>query len=144
MTGDAADVMGAPFYVGIVTNVRVLLLAGAAAICLVAARVVRSRGGTSGSFLTALGLFSALLVIDDQFQLHEVILHQGLGIPQVGTYAAYAAASLAGLARYAPVLRSLPDVGVLLCGFALLGAGAFLDSLPPLDGQRDRTRAAPD
>jgi hypothetical protein len=48
---------------------RTALLAGAGAVCLVTARLIRGSDGLLGEFLTAFGLFSVVFVLDDSFQV---------------------------------------------------------------------------
>ena len=55
LTSDPAAIAEAPFYLGAVTMLRTALLAGAAAVCLVAARVIRGRDRQLGGFLNRAG-----------------------------------------------------------------------------------------
>ena len=100
LTSDPAAIAEAPFYLGAVTMLRTALFAGAAAVCLVAARVVRGRDRQLGGFLTALGLFSVVFVFDDSFQGHKHVLPEILGVPQPLTFVVYGMAALAGAIRY--------------------------------------------
>ncbi len=60
LTSDPPAIAEAPFYLGAVTMLRTALLAGAGAVCLVTARIIRGRDGQLGELLTALGLFGAI------------------------------------------------------------------------------------
>ncbi len=130
LMNDPAAIVDAPFYLGAVTLLRTGVLAGAAAVCLVTARVLRRRDPRMGEFLLALGLLSAALVVDDKFQVHEVVLDVRLGVPQLVTFAGYAAIALVGAWRYGRLVIGLPEGGVLLMMFPLLALAVLADSLP--------------
>lgn len=125
--GDPAAIMDGPFYLGAVTMLRTGVLAGAATVCLVTARVLRGRDTQLGEFLLALGLFSAALVLDDQFQGHEVVLGY-LGVPQPLTFAAFGAVALAGVWRYGRLILRLHDGGVLLAMFPIFALAVLADT----------------
>lgn len=129
LTSDPAAIAEAPFYLGAVTMLRTALLAGAAAVCLVAARVVRGRDRQLGGFLTALGLFSVVFVLDDSFQGHEHVLAEILGVPQPLTLVVYAMVALAGAIRYGRLVLRLPEAGVLLFAFPCFVFAALADTL---------------
>lgn len=129
LTSDPAAVVEAPFYLGAVTMLRATLLAGAAAVSLVASRVIRGRDRHFGEFLKFFGLFIVVFVLDDLFQGHELVLDELLGVPQPATYAVYAIVVLAGAIRYGRLILGLPDAGLLLLAWPCLLFAAVADNL---------------
>ncbi len=129
LTSDPAAIAQAPFYLGAVTMLRTAFLAGAAAVCLVAARVIHCRDRQLGEFLTAMGLFSVAFVLDDSFQVHESVLDETLGVPQPLTYVVYAMVVLVGAIRYGRLVLRLPEAGVLLFAFPCFVFAATADAL---------------
>ena len=131
MLGDPAAALQAPFYLGFVSNVGILLWAAAAGVFLFAARVLALAGGDARwrRFLFASGAFGALLALDDLFMLHERVLPDVLGIPQPAVAAAYAVDGLAYLAWFSPLIAA-SAWPVLLAAFGLLAASLGMDQLP--------------
>lgn len=143
LTSDPAAVAEVPFYTGAVTTLRGLLLAGAAAVCLTTAWVIRRWPGDIAALFGALGSFTVVLIVDDQFQVHEEILGTRLGIPQPVTFAVYGALAVALAVRFGRLLRELPDLGLLLIAVIALGAGAAVDTVgSPLPSARFQEASA--
>lgn len=127
---DPAAIAGAPFYMGAVSNVGVVLWAAAAAVCLFAARLVLAAEPRhpAGRFLLASALLSALMFSDDLFQFHEQIapLHLGVGEKAVlATYGLLGAAYL--LAFRGLVFRS--DWTLLALALACFATSVGIDQL---------------
>jgi hypothetical protein len=129
LIGDPAALVDAPFYLGAVTLLRSGLLAAAAGGCLTAAWVLRGRAARDAEFLAALGTFLAALAVDDKFQIHEAVLGQVLGVPELLTFAAIGAVALGGTVRYRDRVRRHPEGWVLLAGLALLGCAVAADQV---------------
>lgn len=128
---DPAATMRAPAYIGLVSNIGVLLWYGTAAVCLFCAAGLRRQesGGTMRSFLLLAGLITAVLGLDDLFRLHEDVL-PSLGVRQRITVAVYATAVPLYLVRYRQlILRT--DFLLLLFALAFLGLSVCIDYLSP-------------
>lgn len=125
--GDPATVAGEPFYIGFVSNVGVLLWAATGCIFLFTHSVLRGCGEAQhGSFLLASGLFVAWLGLDDLFLLHEVVLPDYLGVPQMIVGAAYGAVAFAYLAVYRRHITAGPSA-LLIAALALLATSLAVD-----------------
>jgi hypothetical protein len=133
LIGDPAALVDEPFYLGAATLLRTGLLAAAAGGCLTAAWVLRGRAARDAEFLAALGTFLAALAVDDKFQIHEAVLGQVLGVPELLTFAAMGAVALGGTVRYRDSVRRHPEGWVLLAGLGLLGCAVAADQV--LDAQ---------
>lgn len=92
LLGDTAAIAKLPFYFGAISNIGVLLWCVAAAICLFTALALRQVPGYQvwSLFCLCSGLLTAMLLLDDLFQLHEAVYPKVLGIPQKLTYLGYA------------------------------------------------------
>lgn len=90
-TRDFAATLQAPVYVGLISNLGVLVWASAAAISLFSAMLERRRGRHPdvGRLLFFGGILCAILALDDLFLMHEVVFPLYLGIPEIGVYAGY-------------------------------------------------------
>jgi hypothetical protein len=124
-TRDPVQVFGgAPLYLGLLSNVGILLWAGTAAACFVAAETLRRLRHPDAELLLAAGALSAVLAADDIFLFHE---RSGrLGIPQASVAAVYALLLGLFVFRYRESLRRT-DWKLLVAAAALFGASAFLD-----------------
>ncbi len=110
-----------PVYTGVLSNLGVVIWAGAAAICLFSYGVDRSRtGGASPHFLLAGGLLTLLLMFDDLYMLHEVVLPEHAGIPQNVVYVTYIILVLGFLAWFH---KTILQSHYLLLLLALAGLG---------------------
>lgn len=130
---DPSSVTGAPSYVGVVSNVGILIWASAAAICLFTAYVLHKTGKEkefTGFFLWS-GLFTATLLIDDFFMFHDSILYVVFGINENLVYLAYGIALIAYVVRYRDTMQKTPMlIFVVTMGFFFLSTG--FDKLPGL------------
>ena len=111
---------------GAMSTLGALIWAGAAAICLFAALLIRlsakapPRGARADLFLLFAGLFTGWLVLDDVYQVHEAFA-PGLGIPQNLILAVYALLALAYLwtGRRLILASSWALLGAAFAGFGL-------------------------
>jgi|GEM_PF-2330294 len=108
------------FYSGAVSNLGILLWAAAAAIAAFAATLLND--ARARRFFLATSGFTAFLMIDDLFMLHEEAL-PALGVPEPAVYAAY----LAAAALYGGVF--LRDIFAARAALALLAALAMAASI---------------
>lgn len=90
---DPAAITDAFWFVGLQSNLGVMLWIAAASCCLLGAALLRGVPGArrSARFLLASGLFSLWLGLDDGFMLHDEVLPNWQGIPEIALYALYLA-----------------------------------------------------
>jgi hypothetical protein len=122
---DATTVLEAPFYVGALSLLGIILWTAGAAVCLFTAS--RLRATTSAAwrtFLLVSGIFTSLLLVDDAFLLHDEILpvHAGISGELYGLF--YVAAMVAYLVtfRQAIALSNYVLLFVALVLFAISSA----------------------
>ncbi len=129
-TRDVFSVGGLPVYAGALSNLGVFLWCGTAAVCIFAAIVVRSADRGAARFLLVAGAFTALLMLDDFFMLHEWVFPVALDIPEDIIPLTYAAIGVAWIVAFRRrVLAGEP--ALLALALALLGASEVLDLLEP-------------
>jgi hypothetical protein len=129
MLRDPAQVMEVPMYVGVISNLGLVLWGSAATLCVFAAVARRD----VRAYWTYAAALTGLLLLDDWLLLHDVVLPDLLGVSDVLVYAAYGLAVLVYLVRYRYVLL-LGDWPLLLLSFAWFAASIFVDQL---DGRVD-------
>lgn len=124
-TRDPAAELGAEVYVGVVSNIGIVLWAATASICLFAAYMVREQRRLA-RFLAFSGTITAILLIDDLFLLHEDVIPNQLGIHQgvvlvgyVGMFSLYAV----GFVRYI----AASDYLLLLVAIGFFGLSLAVD-----------------
>lgn len=128
-TRDAIDVMGAPAYVGFVSNLGMVVWVVAATSCLFAAALIAKRGKPSSDtrFLVATGLLTSVAAADDIFLIHERVITPIAG----GSEGAYAVLWAALLAAYSAIagrslLRNWSPLLVVIATLFLLSVGIDL------------------
>ena len=129
LTRDPADLTHSEVYLGLLSNIGVLVWTAAAAVCLFTAVTMRRLGDRqAGRFFLASGLVTLLVTLDDFFMFHERLLPDVLGVPQYLYPAAYGLMMLAYLGSFADsILRN--DYLLLVLAFGLLGTSMGIDSV---------------
>jgi hypothetical protein len=116
LTKDPTVVLGGPAYIGVLSQLGVMLWAGVSAVCLFVAWTGRRVGADREltRFFLASGLLSVLLGLDDGFVLHE-------NLSQPIVFTVYLVLTAAWLWRYLPVIRTTDYLLLLLAlaSFAL-------------------------
>ena len=128
---DPAASVGAPFYLGLFSQLGVLLWCATAAICLFTSFVLRwtGRRGDFVGLLLCFGLLTALFTLDDLFMLHEVVFPTYLYVPEPVVLGLYGALTLGCLARFRRTILKT-EYGLLVVAMGLLGSSLTLDLLP--------------
>ena len=102
------------FYSGAVSNLGIVLWASAAAIAVFAA--CAGAASADRKFLFATGAFTAVLMIDDLFMLHEEAL-PSLGVPEIAVMGAYLAIAAAyGLVFFRKIVAGQAALALLAAG----------------------------
>jgi len=132
LTKDALAAVHAPIYIGILSNIGIVLWAVTGAICLFAAVHIQlcqvSLAATR--FLLASAMLTFFLTIDDAFMLHETILPDYFLLTEVSVYLIYAV--IAG-GYFMCYWRYILETDYLLFFLALffLGVSVVMDVLLP-------------
>lgn len=116
-------------YYGAVSNLGVLIWMSGAAVCLFTAAVVLAQGlgARPVVFMTAAGLLTGFLAMDDLFLVHENVL-PAFGVSEPVTYGAYAALGLVYLAvSWREILNH--NVFLLAAAVLFLGTSVVIDWL---------------
>ncbi|HYC76702.1 MAG TPA: hypothetical protein VEI02_03640 [Planctomycetota bacterium] len=98
LTRDPSIVMSGPLSYGVLSTAGGLLWSAATAVC-VLARLHLGRT-SAGRFFAASAAFTAWLMLDDVFLLHEKALPVYLGVPETAFHVAYPMICLAWLAAF--------------------------------------------
>jgi hypothetical protein len=138
LLGDPVAVADLPRYTGVVSNIGILLWAGSTTVCLYSGALLWPvrEGADRSRYLMFLGLFSALLCLDDLFLLHEE-LGDGLailfGMPpsanralEAWAFLGYLALSAFMVLRYWPTIRRT-DFLLLVAAGGCLAVSASID-----------------
>ncbi|HYW07413.1 MAG TPA: hypothetical protein VE913_10675 [Longimicrobium sp.] len=124
-----AELQGAP-YTGIVSNLGVLLWAGAATLCFFAASLLRP-GSEARRFFLFGGALTAALLVDDLFLLHEAVAPIYLGVPEKAVHLGNGLLTLGFLyACRGVIMRTEPLLVMMALG--LFGLSVVVDQLLPL------------
>jgi hypothetical protein len=119
-TRDPSAVMNGPFYAGALSNLGVLMWSAAATVCLFGASMLKGKAGSNAarSFLLASASFTSLLLVDDLFMLHDLVLPEYLNLRERYIVLGYGVLMLAYLFAFRlAILRTEWLVLVLAGGF---------------------------
>ena len=136
-TRDPAAVMNGPFYAGALSNVGVLLWCAAAAVCFFGASLLSARiqsglaapAGDGPRFLLASALFTCLLLVDDLFMLHDLVLPEYLQLRERYVILTYGLLMLAYLLRFRRQILQT-DWLVLVVAGGFFSCSIVVDKLP--------------
>lgn len=125
-TRDPSATMHTSPFVGIVSNVGVLIWCASSAICLFSGLVLLSNTENQhvACFVIASGLFSGLLMLDDFFMLHETLGR--FAISEKIVYVLYGLLLLLGAFYFGRIVLS-HDYDLLLTAFIMLGLSVGVD-----------------
>ncbi len=128
-TRDPAAIMEINPFFGIISNIGVLLWCASATICFFGAALLRGIDKKNFFFFLVSGLITIVLLLDDLFLFHEMILPEYFHIPEKVTYAGYVTIILVYLVRFG---KTIFETEFLLFFFALgfLGLSIVVDFLP--------------
>ncbi len=130
-TQDPATIMSTPFYLGFFSYVGILFWCAAAVICFYTRAILPETTENSRlrSFMLYSGLVTSLLMLDDLFLLHELVLPEIFLLPEEVVYLLY----LNILLVYAVLFRAeiqKSEYIVLVIAAGMIGASQFVDSIP--------------
>ena len=125
---DPVAEFNAPMYVGLLSNLGVLLWGAAAAVCLFAGWICfqSSHNRENAWFLASAGLISAILMLDDLYLLHEEVFEERLFMPQKLTFAIYGFMVLALLIRFRNLILDT-DFLLLVLAFGFFALSIAID-----------------
>lgn len=121
-TRDPADITHSSPFIGVVSNISILLWCATAAICLFAFLALKTQDhGKIAVFFLFSGLITSLLLLDDLFLLHERIFPQYFHWRQRYIYVSYVSIVLVYLVAFRKIiLKSNYIMLALALGFFLL------------------------
>lgn len=128
LTRDPAAIVRFPLYIGILSNIGIILWSATVGICLFASLNLR-RSGTRGEslFFLCSGLLGLFLTLDDLFLLHEDLIPGTLGIAEKGYALGYGIVILGYLIIFwRSILAS--DYVVLFLSLAMFGLSIVIDT----------------
>lgn len=131
-TRDPAAVAGTHPFVGVVSNVGILLWCASATLCFLCfVKMRRESGGESVSkFFLFSGLITAILLFDDMLQFHEYVLPRYLHVPWQVTFFGYGLMTVLYLASFRAVILKT-DFTVLMTAYMFFGISVLADAIHP-------------
>lgn len=127
-TRDPSAIMGAPFYIGLLSSLGVLLWCSSAVVCLFS--FIIFRGVVKHTEFASFCLFSSVLTIillfDDLFLIHESVFPQYLNIPEKFFYVSYVIALIVYLVRFRKTILKTEFL-LLLLALSFFGLSIIID-----------------
>jgi len=131
-TGDPALINGGHPFIGILSNIGILIWSFTVAICLFSSVILLKNKKTEASiFLLFSSLLTMFLLLDDLFMFHERIFPQYLHIPQKTVYSGYLITIILYFIKFRKfiILKTEYIVLFLACGF--FGLSILYDMIMP-------------
>jgi hypothetical protein len=124
LTADTASLVDVPVYLGMLSNIGIVIWGTAFAVCVFAAATLWRRSEWMRFFIGA-AAFTLALMLDDMFMIHDRILPD-MGISEMVYVLFYAVAALAFTVGLWGFLKKT-DYALLLIAVALLGSSVVFD-----------------
>ena len=133
LTKDPADVFGFGSYIGLLSNIDVMLWVATATICLFSGIIMKQNHADkiTTRFILASGIFGLILGIDDLFLFHDRILPRLLHAPEIAFYMLYLIIIIIYFGLFLPHIMTREYI-LLAIAFLLFGIsrnGLFPNSL---------------
>ena len=128
LTQDPATLMKAPFYVGAISNLGIVIWCVSASVYFFSFCIIRETRTDEGTreFFLASAIFSTVLLFDDLYLLHEKVFPRRLHIPENAVYLGYVVLWLLYFIRYGKaILRT--DFLLLLITMGFFGLSVATD-----------------
>jgi hypothetical protein len=128
-TRDPADITHSSPFLGVLSNLGILLWCATAAVCLFAFQVLRQDRGRKKTalFLLLAGLITILLLLDDLFLLHERVFPRYLHWRQRYPYYAYFSLTAAYLVAFRKIILK-SDFRMLAAAFVFFALSIAVDA----------------
>lgn len=130
-TKDPVQIMGEPFYLGLFSNVGILLWCGSVVVCFFSRSLVPNVEDKKAIrvFLFYSGLVTLLLLLDDLFLMHEEVFPKYIGVPEKGIFVIYSNILLLYLILFRDTILKT-DYVILVLAFFLIGVSTFVKRIP--------------
>ena len=125
---DQAAVANIHPFIGIVSNMGVILWTSASVLCFFCGALILKDPDRKklAHFLIYSGVVTLLLMLDDFFMLHEVIYKVYLGLDEKFVFAVYCALFIVGLLVYKQTIQNT-QYGILIIAFLFYGFSMVVD-----------------
>lgn len=130
-TRDTAAIADIPPYIGLVSNVGILLWCASATIALMAAALMKctQAHALTARFFMSLGALASILMLDDFFQFHEWIFPKFLGVHEKMIFLLYGILLVYILIRFRSVYLKA-NYFLLYSALCCLALSVFIDRVP--------------
>lgn len=138
LTADPLDTANLPFYIGIFSNLGVLLMASASALNFLGASIL-GRGHQHFQILVLSGIFTLGFALDDLFMFHDRILPGHLHFPEKLAYGGYFLFIILYLLYFLRDIYTYTNYTLMIFALAALGISVInivLDFSFPKDGTK--------
>ena len=131
-TRDPAAVAHIHPFIGVVSNLGVMLWTASATICLFSWAILRSSLDEMkfSTFLLCSGLMTTLLLFDDLFLLHDDIFPRYFGVKEKIVFLVYVGLILFGMVKFKECILETEYL-VLIIALGFFGLSVFIDVLQP-------------
>lgn len=125
-TRDPATVMAFNPFIGLLSNLGILVWSATASCCFFAAAVLKTKDREITLFLFFSGLLTTLLLFDDFFLFHEKIWVKLFNVEEMTVFLVYSILTLICLFRFRKLLIKT-DLGFLILAFGFFSTSIAVD-----------------
>jgi hypothetical protein len=127
MTRDPAAIYG-DYFVGILSNLGIMLWAAAAVVCFLGAAIL-TKTSQDQHFLIASGVLTTLLALDDAFLFHQVIFPDLFHVHKWQIFGIYLLFFVLYFIGFKRLIISKTDYPIILAAFLLFGLSIIIDDV---------------
>lgn len=130
LTRDPLVITNARFYIGMISNIGILLWCACASTCLFSSAILKkyTRSREISKFLLFSGLLTSLLMLDDLFMIHEVVFPEYLRINEYFVYAIYLGIVVTFLVKNIRIIKRTEFL-ILLAATVFFGLSIMSDTI---------------
>lgn len=130
LTRDPSAITNSNFYVGLLSNLGIMLWSATTAICLFGVSLLKhsKRYHQITDFLLLSGILSLILTLDDTFLIHETVMPTYFHIPEEGIYLGYLIISI-GFSIYFFRRILSTDYLLLIISLSFFGISIIVDTI---------------
>lgn len=130
LSRDPSQLTHQPFYIGLLSNLGVLMWCAAAAVSLFSSVLIRVKKGSAveAKFLQYIGILTTILLFDDLLMVHDIIFPKYLHLSELFVYFGYFIYMSCFLLKFYRFILEQTEYKLFILAFIFFGASIAMDT----------------